>query len=186
MYDQQVAQFNRGGRDRSKKKENPEREVLLPHTLKIDVGEDGKNPTVYRDNTGYKLYSSETVTIKPGEVALVNTAVKIELILNNPDIKMDIQIDSIADIEEKHLYIVNNPGTIDMDYRGEIKIILWNYSNNEVTIEQGEPIGKMGFYRRIKASLVTLKEMNKEMIESTSTLEVIEIESTEQILEGDI
>lgn len=142
---------------REREPRNNHRERLLPHTLKLSVGTEGIQPVAYKDNTGYKLFASETIIIEPGEVKLVNTATKIELIPNSPEIKIDIQVDAIQEIQERHLYIVNNPGTIDLDYRGDIKIILWNYSNSSVTVSPGEPIAKLGFYKRIKGNIVTLK-----------------------------
>jgi dUTP pyrophosphatase len=48
-------------------------------------------------------------------------------------------------LAEKRLYIINNPATIDQDYRGEIKVILYNFSENSVNILIGDIIGRLSF-----------------------------------------
>ena len=148
--------FNRDGRDG--RRDNKSGEDLRTHILKVQIEEGGVNPLPYKDNTGYKLLASQSVSFQPGEIHLVNTGIKIELTPISPYMKIDIQMNSTKELEAKHLYIVNNPGTIDMDYRGEIKVILWNYSQNEVIISPSDIVGKLSFYRRITGNITIFED----------------------------
>lgn len=56
---------------------------------------------------------------------------------------------------------LNTPGTIDADYRGEIKIILINLSNEEQTIEHGDRIAQMVFQEVTKVQLVQVTEIGE-------------------------
>ena len=56
----------------------------------------------------------------------------------------EMQIRPRSGLAAKHgITVLNSPGTIDADYRGEIKVILVNLSNNPFTIEAGERIAQM-------------------------------------------
>jgi len=56
--------------------------------------------------------------------------------------------------------VLNSPGTIDADYRGEIKVILVNLSNETFTIEDGERIAQMVIARHEQAEWIEVKELN--------------------------
>jgi dUTP pyrophosphatase len=78
-------------------------------------------------------------TLKPLERALVPTGLFIEL----PE-GFEAQIRPRSGLAIKHgISLVNTPGTIDADYRGEIKIILINLSNSEFELVPGERIAQM-------------------------------------------
>jgi dUTP pyrophosphatase len=82
---------------------------------------------------------SESVTIKPLERKLVSTGLFIEL----PD-GYEAQVRPRSGLAVKHgISLVNTPGTIDSDYRGEIKVILINLSNDEFILNPGERIAQM-------------------------------------------
>jgi dUTP pyrophosphatase len=79
------------------------------------------------------------VTLKPLERKLIPTGLFIEL-----PIGYEAQIRPRSGLAlKKGLTVLNSPGTIDADYRGEIGIILVNLSNEEVKIEDGERICQM-------------------------------------------
>ena len=79
------------------------------------------------------------VSLKPLERKLVPTGLFIEL----PE-GFEAQIRPRSGLAYKHgISIVNAPGTIDADYRGEIKVILVNLSNEEQVIEHGDRIAQM-------------------------------------------
>ena len=61
---------------------------------------------------------------------------------------------------KKGLSVLNSPGTIDSDYRGEIGVILVNLSNQEVTIEDGERIAQLVFCRVEQVSLIEVAVLN--------------------------
>ena len=58
------------------------------------------------------------------------------------------------------LTVLNSPGTIDSDYRGEIKVILVNLSNQPFVVKSGERIAQMVFASYIKAQLKEVQELN--------------------------
>lgn len=81
----------------------------------------------------------ESITISPLARALVPTGLYIELPEGH-----EAQIRPRSGLAAKHgIGIVNSPGTIDSDYRGEIKIILVNLSNEEFVLSPGERIAQM-------------------------------------------
>jgi dUTP pyrophosphatase len=57
--------------------------------------------------------------------------------------------------------VLNSPGTIDADYRGEIKVILVNLSNTEFTIKKGERVCQMVISKHEQANLITVTELNQ-------------------------
>ena len=79
------------------------------------------------------------VMLKPLQRALVPTGLFMQL----PD-GYEAQIRPRSGLAYKHgISIVNSPGTIDADYRGEIKVLLVNLSDQEFTVEDGERIAQM-------------------------------------------
>ena len=81
----------------------------------------------------------QPVTLGPLERALVPTGLHIELPAG-----YEAQVRPRSGLAAKHgISIVNAPGTIDADYRGEIKVILVNLSNDPFTIEAGERIAQL-------------------------------------------
>ena len=81
----------------------------------------------------------ESLTIASGERALVPTRISIAL----PD-GFEGQVRPRSGLAWKHgLSILNAPGTIDADYRGEIRVILINHSRESFTIRRGERIAQL-------------------------------------------
>lgn len=79
------------------------------------------------------------VSLKPLQRALIPTGLFMQL----PD-GFEAQIRPRSGLAYKHgISIVNSPGTIDADYRGEIKVLLVNLSDQEFTVEDGERIAQM-------------------------------------------
>ncbi|HHJ09315.1 MAG TPA: dUTP diphosphatase [Bacteroidetes bacterium] len=81
----------------------------------------------------------EPVELKPMERALIPTGLFIEL-----PVGYEAQIRPRSGLAVKHgISIVNSPGTIDADYRGEIKVIMINLSNEHFVVKDGERICQM-------------------------------------------
>ncbi len=81
----------------------------------------------------------EPLTLQPGDRALVSTGLRIAL---PPG--YEAQIRPRSGLAIKHgLSLLNTPGTIDADYRGEIRIIIANLSHEPYTIERGDRIAQM-------------------------------------------
>ena len=82
---------------------------------------------------------SQSISLSPLERAMVPTGLYVEL----PE-GYEMQIRPRSGLAAKHgITVLNSPGTIDADYRGEIKVILVNLSNTPFTIEPGERIAQM-------------------------------------------
>ncbi|WP_018341425.1 dUTP diphosphatase [Cytophaga aurantiaca] len=84
-------------------------------------------------------YLSEPVILQPLQRQLIPTGLFIELPENT-----EAQIRPRSGLAFKHgITVLNSPGTIDADYRGEIKVLLVNLSNEDFTIKNGERIAQM-------------------------------------------
>lgn len=82
---------------------------------------------------------SEAITLQPLERAIVKTGLFIEL-----PIGFEAQVRPRSGLAAKNgVTVLNAPGTIDADYRGEVGVILVNLSNVPFTIENGERIAQM-------------------------------------------
>lgn len=82
---------------------------------------------------------SAPITLKPLERAIVKTGLFMEL-----PVGYEAQVRPRSGFAAKHgITVLNAPGTIDADYRGEIGVILVNLSNEAFTIENGERVAQM-------------------------------------------
>ena len=91
--------------------------------------------------SGYDLSAAidSEVTLLPGDIKLISTGLAIAL-----PIGFEAQIRPRSGLALKHgIGILNAPGTIDADYRGEIGIILFNASKQAFTVTQGMRIAQM-------------------------------------------
>lgn len=88
---------------------------------------------------GMDLRAAEALTLKPGARALVPTGLSIAL----PD-GFEAQVRPRSGLAVKHgITVLNAPGTIDSDYRGEIKVPLINHGAADVAIARGDRIAQM-------------------------------------------
>ncbi len=86
-----------------------------------------------------RAFVTEEITIKPLQRVLIPTGLYIEL-----PIGFEAQIRPRSGLAFKHgIGIVNSPGTIDADYRGEVKVLLVNLSDTDFTINDGDRIAQM-------------------------------------------
>ena len=103
-----------------------------------------------------RAYLENEVVLKPLERLLVPTGIYIEL----PE-GYEAQIRPRSGLAVKHgISIVNSPGTIDADYRGEIKVILINLSKEDFVIKNGERICQMIIQKYEKAELIEVEQLN--------------------------
>jgi dUTP pyrophosphatase len=95
------------------------------------------------------------VTMKPMQRMLVPTGLFIEL----PP-RVEAQIRPRSGLAFKHgITVLNSPGTIDADYRGEIKILLVNLSEDDFIIQDGERIAQMVIARHEQIEWLPVKEL---------------------------
>lgn len=106
--------------------------------------------------SGYDLrnMSGERIVLEPKERILVETGIKILL---EPGYEAQIRPRSGLAIK-KGITVLNSPGTIDADYRGEIKVILVNAGNQMVSIDPNERIAQMVIAEVLETELVAITE----------------------------
>jgi dUTP pyrophosphatase len=96
------------------------------------------------------------VVLKPGEIKLIPTGVAISL---PPG--FEAQIRPRSGLALSHgLGLVNSPGTIDCDYRGEIGLILINWGAEPVEIRRGDRIAQMVIARVYRAEWVDVQDLD--------------------------
>ena len=99
---------------------------------------------------------SEPIELKPFERILVPTGIFIEL----PD-GYEAQIRPRSGLAINHgITMLNTPGTIDADYRGEIKVITVNLSNQSYTINPGDKIAQMIIAKYEKVEWINVDELS--------------------------
>jgi len=91
----------------------------------------------------------EPEVLNPGDIKLVPTNLSVEIPLG-----YEIQMRPRSGLASKHgIGLLNSPGTIDSDYRGEIKVILFNFGKETFEIKSGERIAQMVIAKVYKAEI---------------------------------
>ncbi len=97
-----------------------------------------------------------TLSIDPGEIVLLPTGFAVAL----PE-GYELQVRPRSGLAVKHgITVVNSPGTIDEDYRGEVKIALINLSKAVFTVRRGDRIAQLVLAPVAKARLDIVSELN--------------------------
>lgn len=99
----------------------------------------------------------ETVTLAPMQRTLIPTGLFMEL-----PVGFEAQIRPRSGLAFKHgITVLNSPGTIDADYRGEIKVLLINLSNEPFEIKHGERIAQMIIAKHETASWQVVDQLGE-------------------------
>ena len=99
----------------------------------------------------------EDLVLKPGQRELIPTGLRIEL----PE-GFEAQIRPRSGLAAKQgITIVNAPGTIDSDYRGEIKVLLINLGHSDYTIKRGDRIAQMVICPVVTANFIIQESINE-------------------------
>lgn len=113
--------------------------------------------TEYSAGMDLRAALEEPVSLGPLERAMVPTGLHIELPAG-----FEAQIRPRSGLAAKHgISIVNAPGTIDADYRGEIKVVLVNLSNETFVVNPGERIAQMVVARHEKVEWESVSELEE-------------------------
>jgi dUTP pyrophosphatase len=97
------------------------------------------------------------IIIHKGKFSLIPTNIRVEIPTG-----YEIQVRPRSGLAAKHgIGILNSPGTIDSDYRGEIKIILFNFSEENFVIHRGDRIAQMVLSKVYHAKLLNSDELNE-------------------------
>ncbi len=100
---------------------------------------------------------TEPVTLKPLERAIIKTGLFIEL-----PVGYEAQVRPRSGLAaKKGITVLNAPGTIDADYRGEVGVILVNLSNDDFIIENGERVAQMVIAKHERAEWEEVTELSE-------------------------
>lgn len=108
---------------------------------------------------GCDLYADidDPVVLEPGKYNIVPTGVRIELPQG-----YEAQVRPRSGMAMKYgIGILNAPGTIDADYRGEIKVILFNLGQESFRIESGDRIAQLVFNRVVQAQFILVDKLKE-------------------------
>jgi dUTP pyrophosphatase len=109
--------------------------VLLEYT---NITENKEPEYAYKSDSGFDLRSTEDIWIFSGDRKLVPTGLKFNIPEN-----YEIQVRSKSGLAlNQGLMVLNSPGTVDSGYRGEVKVILFNTSKDNIKIEKGQKIAQ--------------------------------------------
>lgn len=103
-------------------------------------------------SAGLDLHSIEAVVLTPGQRKLVGTGLTINL----PE-GTEGQIRPRSGLAFKHgITVLNSPGTIDEDYKGELKVLLYNAGDSTFSVEKGDRIAQLVVNQVYKLTGLTL------------------------------
>jgi dUTP pyrophosphatase len=100
---------------------------------------------------------TESISIEPLGRALIKTGLFLEM-----EIGLECQVRPRSGLAlKKGITVLNTPGTVDADYRGEVGVILVNLSNETVKIEDGERVAQLVFCKVEQVQLNEVAELNE-------------------------
>lgn len=102
-------------------------------------------------------YITEDLVLKPGHFCVVPTGIQIEI----PE-GFEAQVRPRSGLAARHgIGVLNAPGTIDADYRGEVKVILFNYGQADFAIRRGDRIAQLVFNQAVRAKFMITEELSE-------------------------
>ena len=129
--------------------------------MKVKIINKSNNPTPTYETSlsagmDLRAYVEGPITLSPGERKLIKTGLHIEL----PD-GYEAQVRPRSGLAfKKGITVLNSPGTIDADYRGDIGVILINHSNEEFVVKSGDRIAQLVISKFEKVHWETSDEIN--------------------------
>ncbi len=111
------------------------------------------------DSSGFDVRAAveEELIIPRGGIALVPTNLRVEIPKG-----YEIQVRPRSGLAAKHgIGVLNSPGTIDADYRGEIKVILFNFGSEDFVIKRGDRIAQLVIGKVYQVELIEAEELNE-------------------------
>jgi len=108
-------------------------------------------------SAGMDLRASEDVVLAPGERKAVATGLKMAI-----PVGFEGQVRPRSGLALRHgLSMVNSPGTIDSDYRGEVKMILINLGSEVVQFSKGERLGQLVICPIARVTLLSVESLEE-------------------------
>lgn len=111
------------------------------------------------ESAGMDLYASidSDIVLKHDEVQLIPTGIKVQLPSN-----YEMQIRPRSGLAAKHkVTVLNSPGIIDADFRGEIKVLLINHGNEDFIIHKGDRIAQAVINKVYQIPLLEVDELDE-------------------------
>ncbi len=131
---------------------------MIPLAIKIINASKHPLPeyaTSHAAGVDLKANLSETILLKPMQRALIPTGISLELPVGH-----EAQIRPRSGLALKHgITVLNSPGTIDADYRGEVKVLLVNLSDQDFEVKDGERIAQMVIARHEHVEWYVVSEL---------------------------
>jgi dUTP pyrophosphatase len=132
---------------------------ILPYFLNLNFVNKSKNQDpeyATEGSSGFDLRASESKTIEPGNYEIIPTGLFFEIPEN-----FEIQVRPRSGLAAKNgVTVLNTPGTIDSDYRGEIKVILINHGKQTFNIQPGDRIAQ-GIISQTSRAYVKLNKVSQ-------------------------
>ena len=118
---------------------------------------ENENPEyAYQSDSGFDLRSSEDIWIHPNDRNLIPTGMRFDI----PE-GYEIQVRSKSGLAlNQGLMVLNSPGTVDSGYQGEIKVIMFNTTNQKVKIEKGQKVAQAVLCPVVSGKWVDLIRVN--------------------------
>ena len=133
-----------------------------PFNINVNFKNESTNPdpeyaTVGSSGFDLRANLDAPVRIGPHSVKIIPTGLYFEIPEN-----FEIQVRPRSGLAAKNgVTVLNSPGTVDADYRGEVGVILVNLSNETVTIEDGERVAQLVFCKVEQVQLNEVAELNE-------------------------
>jgi len=131
---------------------------INPVWIRAVCGENSSFPKYQTEaSVGCDLHSAVDLVIKPGKRALVGTGIKLE----TPN-GVGAMVCSRSGLAIKHgIAVLNSPGIIDSDFRGEIRVILHNSGDEDFHVSKGDRIAQLVFFPIVQAIFQDCRELSQ-------------------------
>ncbi|WQX26909.1 dUTP diphosphatase [Helicobacter pylori] len=108
-------------------------------------------------SSGFDLHAVEEMMIKPHSVGLVKIGICLSL-----EVGYELQVRTRSGLALNHqVMVLNSPGTVDNDYRGEIKVILANLSDKDFKVQVGDRIAQGVVQKTYKAEFIECERLDE-------------------------
>jgi dUTP pyrophosphatase len=129
----------------------------------MDLKYSGRLTRATDGSAGLDVYSSEDTTLVPTQIRLVRTGLYLEI----PKGHVGLLCSRSGLAADLHLVVLNDPGVIDSDYRGEIQVLLRNYSSRPYSVQSGDRIAQLVI---LKTPVLKLSETDTSSMSSTERM----------------
>ena len=121
------------------------------------INENARVPQkMHKGDSGYDLYSVESLVIDSEEIVTVSTGIAVEVPYG-----YEMQVRSRSGLAYKNgIFVLNSPGTIDSNYRGEVKVILMNAGKSSFRINYGDRIAQAVFIELPEVKLDVVSQLS--------------------------